>query len=74
MVEMISSISKNNMIAIILLLFGYGFGIMAAGAIFAFREWAPIFLMLYGLGVFGSISVALYEMYRSKEESVQAKI
>tara|TARA_Y100001938_G_C8090156_1_gene434531 strand:- start:126 stop:341 length:216 start_codon:yes stop_codon:yes gene_type:complete len=70
MFELASTISKNNMIAIILLLFGKFFGIISAGAIFAFREWAPLFLILYAVGVFGSISVALYEMYRKKEEDV----
>ena len=68
--ELISNISKNNMIAILLLLFGKGFGVMAAGAIFAFRELAPLFLILYAVGVFGSIAVALYEMYREKDEDV----
>tara|TARA_R110001583_G_scaffold9086_12_gene42825 strand:+ start:1308 stop:1475 length:168 start_codon:yes stop_codon:yes gene_type:complete len=55
------------MLAICLLVFGKFFGIMAAGAIFAFREFAPIFLTLYAIGVFGSISVALYEMFREKQ-------
>lgn len=70
MYDMVSTISKNNMIAIILLLFGKFFGIMAAGAIFAFREYAPLFLTLYAVGVFGSITVALYEMFKEKEENV----
>lgn len=70
MYDMVSTISKNNMIAIILLLFGKFFGIMAAGAIFAFREYAPLFLTLYAVGVFGSITIALYEMFKEKEENV----
>jgi len=70
MTELTNSITKNNMIAIILLVFGKFFGIMAAGAIFAFREYAPLFLTLYAIGVFGSITVALYEMYREKEDNV----
>ena len=60
MMELTNSITKNNMIAIILLVLGKFFGIMAAGAIFAFREYAPLFLILYAIGVFGSITVALY--------------
>ena len=68
--ELSNTITKNNMIAIILLGFGKFFGIMAAGAIFAFHEWAPLFLTFYALGVFGSIAVALYEMYREKDEDV----
>jgi hypothetical protein len=68
MYDLVSKISKNNMIAIILLIFGKFFGIMSAGAIFGFREFAPLFLTLYGLGVFGSISVAIFEMYNTREE------
>ena len=68
--ELTNSITKNNMIAIILLVLGKFFGIMAAGAIFAFREYAPLFLILYAIGVFGSITVALYEVYREKEDNV----
>tara|TARA_R110002012_G_scaffold63922_3_gene168150 strand:+ start:2003 stop:2209 length:207 start_codon:yes stop_codon:yes gene_type:complete len=67
---MIDNISRNNMIAIILLMFGKFFGIIAAGAIFAFREYAPLFLTLYAVGVFGSITFALYEMFKEKEENV----
>ena len=70
MMELTNSITKNNMIAIILLVLGKFFGIMAAGAIFAFREYAPLFLILYAIGVFGSITVALYEVYREKEDNV----
>jgi hypothetical protein len=70
MYDMVSTISKNNMIAVILLLFGKFFGIMAAGAIFAFREYAPLFLTLYAVGVFGSITIALYEMFKKEEENV----
>ncbi len=70
MYDMVSTISKNTMIAIILLLFGKFFGIMAAGAMFAFREYAPLFLTLYAVGVFGSITVAFYEMFKEKEENV----
>ena len=58
------------MIAIILLMLGKFFGIIAAGAIFAFREYAPLFLTLYAVGVFGSITFALYEMFKEKEENV----
>tara|TARA_Y100001970_G_C14089276_1_gene779093 strand:+ start:760 stop:975 length:216 start_codon:yes stop_codon:yes gene_type:complete len=70
MTDLIFGMNKNNLIATILLLFGKFFGIMAAGAIFAFREFAPLFLTLYAIGVFGSIAIALYEMYREKEEDV----
>ena len=57
------------MIAIILLIFGKFFGIMSAGAIFGIPKLAPLFLTLYGVGVFGSISVAIYEMYNKREEN-----
>jgi hypothetical protein len=64
---MVFNMSRLNMLAVCLLVFGKFFGIMAAGAIFAFREFAPIFLTLYAIGVFGSIAVALYEMFREKQ-------
>ena len=67
---MIDNISRNNLLALVFLLFGKFFGIMAAGAIFAFREYAPLFLTLYAVGVFGSITLALYEMFKEKEENV----
>jgi hypothetical protein len=67
---MIDNISRNNLLALVFLLFGKFFGIMAAGAIFAFREYAPLFLTLYAVGVFGSITIALYEMFKEKEENV----
>jgi hypothetical protein len=70
MIDLTNNISRNNMIAIILLMFGKFFGIIAAGAIFAFREYAPLFLTLYAVGVFGSITFALYEMFKEKEENV----
>jgi|TARA_R110002012_G_C11384434_1_gene583723 hypothetical protein len=70
MIDLTNNISRNNMIAIILLMFGKFFGIIAAGAIFAFREYAPLFLTLYAVGVFGSITLALYEMFKEKEENV----
>lgn len=67
---MIDNISKNNLLALVFLLIGKFFGIIAAGAIFAFREYAPLFLTLYAIGVFGSITLALYEMFKEKEENV----
>jgi hypothetical protein len=70
MTDLVYGMNKNNLIAIMFLLFGKFFGIMAAGAIFAFREFAPLFLTLYAIGVLGSISFALYEMFREKEEDV----